>query len=1149
MVAATSHGDAEQVSGTAGARRVRGRDRLAAFVGRDRELRDGLAVIEDAAAGEGGLLLISGEPGIGKSRLADELGLRAREQGFAVAWGRCWEAGGAPAYWPWVQSLRAVMRGVGAEDLRAELGGAAAPIGQLLPELAPASPEASTQLAQDPEAARFRLFDSVAALLRLVARRQPVMVVLDDLQVADTPSLLLLRFVAALLDNDRILIVATYRDTDPTLGDVLAETVGELIRGRGVSRLALSGIAEGDVPRFVEAVTGVRPRDQLVRLVHQETEGNPLFLEEVARVLLEEGTLSSAVAVETTRLPVPRSVRDVITRRLRPFSDDSVSILRLASVLGREFSIDALSAIADMPVRNVLDLMQAPLQEQLLTEVPETRGRLRFGHVIIRECLYDEIPRALRQQLHRSALRVLELLYADDIEQHVSELAHHAYDGAGDEGHWAEAVSYSRRAGDRALTLLAYEEAARLQRQALDSLEQSRAGDPLLRCELLLALGDAQLRAGDEAGAKASFLEGAELARTLGRTDHLARAALGYAGRHAWGRAGADGQLVPLLEAAVAAVGDADSAHRSRLLARLAGALRDAHERQPRESYAEEAVAIARRLDDPATLGYALDGLFGATYRPDNPERRLSIGAEIVRLGRAASDREIQLWGHIDRVVSLFELGELQLVRDELAAASEVAGELRQPVMRWLAGGTAATLALAEGRLQEAESLTAATFDAGQRSRSSDALSCYTGQMFQLRREQGRLSEIQTLVERAAREFTWYPVFRCMLVALQLETGREWQARTEFEALSASGFEALPFDNYWVFNVSLLGELAHALRDDAAAAVLYEHLQPYAMRNTYAPPEACLGSVSRSLGLLAEALGRFDDAARHFENALAHNRRMGARLWFAHTEHDLALLFLRHFGPSERAHAREMLIDALQTCDDIGMPVLRSKITTLLGGAAPAARAAARDREPIAESGTLLLEGEYWTVAYAGRTVRLRDSKGMRILARLMSTPGRPHPSLDLERTGETGDQATAYAIAAGDAGEMLDDEARRAYRARITELRSAIDDAQSAGAADRAGALQEELVFITRELSRGLGLGGRARRAGSAAERARVNVTRAVKAAMQRISEVDPSLAAHLNATVRTGTVCVYAPDPRSPMEWTVVEARGQSRYRGRPS
>ena len=919
MVAATSDGNADQVSSAAGTRRTEGRDRLGALVGRDRELREGLVVIEDAAAGEGGLVLIAGEPGIGKSRLADEFAGRARERGFAVAWGRCWEAGGAPAYWPWVQSLRALIRGADIDDLRAQLGEAGAAIGQLLPELTVATHDTSTQPALDPEAARFRLFDSVTTLLLWFARRQPVMVVLDDLQVADTPSLLLLRFVAALIHSDPLVIVATYRDLDPLLGGALAETVSELIRGRGVSRLALSGIAEGDVPQFVEAVTGVRPLEQLARLVHQETEGNPLFLEEVARVLRDEGTLGSSFGVETARLPVPRSVRDVITRRLRALSHESVQILRLASVLGREFRIDALCALAAMPTRAVVELLQKPLDERLLTEVPETRGRLRFGHVIIREYLYDDIKRAERQQLHRDALKVLEALYGDEIEQHVSELAHHAYDGAGDEGHWDEAITYSRRAGDRALTLLAYEEAGRLQRQALDGLEQSGAADPIVRCELLIALGDAQGRAGDEAGAKTSFLQSAELAQTLGRADDLARAALGYAGRHAWGRAGSDGQLVPLLEAAVAAVGDGDSAFRSRLLARLAGALRDARERQPRESYAEEAVAIARRLDDPATIAYALDGLFGATYRPDNPEQRMRIGTEIVGLGKAAGDREIEVWGNLDRLVTHFELGELQEVRAAIAVVHGVAGELRQPEMRWLAGGSDAALALTEGRLHEAESLTTVTFDVGQRSRSSDALSCYTGQMFQLRREQGRLHETQPLVERAARELTWYPLFRCMLVAVHLEVGRDRQARTEFEALSASGFDALPFDNYWVFNMALLGELAHALRDAAAAAVLYEQLQPYALRNTFAPPEGCLGSVSRPLGLLAETLGRYDDARRHFEDGLAHNRRMGARLWVAHTQHEFARMLLQRYGPAERDRALTMLTEGLSACGEMGL--------------------------------------------------------------------------------------------------------------------------------------------------------------------------------------------------------------------------------------
>ncbi|MGH7685410.1 MAG: ATP-binding protein [Candidatus Dormibacteria bacterium] len=922
MVAA-SDGEADQVSGAVGTNRARGDAHLGGFVGRDRELNAGLTLIGAAASSAGQVLLICGEPGIGKSRLADELARSARDRGFQVAWGRCWEAGGAPAYWPWVQSLRSTLRTVNVNDLRAELGGVADAACQLLPELAGTERRASESLSQDPEAARFLLFDSVTAVLKYAAQRKPLMIVLDDLQVADTPSLLLLRFAAGLIDDDGVLIVATYRDIDPALGGALAETIGELMRRSTVTRLPLRGLAEADVPRFVEAVTGVLPRHQLARVVHRQTDGNPLFLTEVARVLLDEGSLAVDSTGEMARVPVPRTVRDVIARRLTALSDDSVHLLRLASVLGREFSIESLSVLAGLPLAEAIELLQRPLQEQLLTEVPESRVGLRFAHMVIRECLYDDIGRLHRAELHRRALHALEAQYGDDIEQHLSELAHHAYDGAGD-GHWDAAIRYAHRAGDRALSMLAYEEAARLQRQALDSLERSHATDPELRCELLMSHGDALARAGDEAGAKASFLQAADLARALGRSDHLAVAALGYAGRHAWGRASGDTQLVPLLEDALSAVGEADTVLRVRLLARLAGALRDRAELEPRESFAYEAVAIARRLDDPPTLAFALDGLHGAIYRPDNLDERHVIAAEIVKLGELTGDRETQLWGHLDRMLYSFELGDLTAVREELAAIADLAGELRQPVLRWLALGSSVALAMNEGRLVEAERLVEATLEAGERSRASDALSAYAGQMFLLRREQGRLREVEHLLHRGAQEYVWYRYFSVMLAVTHLELGRESQARQELNGLAADGFVGLNPDNYWVFNMTLLGELASALGEVGPAAALYEQLLPYARRFAHGPPEGGLGSVSRVLGLLAATLERHDDACRHLEDALAQHQGVGAVLWVAHTQHDLAVQLLPR-GTPERQRAQELLSDALRTCDEVGLTSLRKK--------------------------------------------------------------------------------------------------------------------------------------------------------------------------------------------------------------------------------
>lgn len=1117
------------------------------FFGRERELREALAVLDEALGGAGRLLLVSGEPGIGKSRMADELAAYARERGVLVAWGSCWEAGGAPAYWPWVQSLRSMIHHLDAGDLKAQMGSGAVHVAQLLPEVHGTLGDLPAPTELEPDAARFRLFDSATTFLKNAAGVRPLMLVLDDLQVADTPSLLLLRFVAGALGDDRILIVGTYRDTDLRPDHPLAAALTELTREHAVRRLALHGLAHTDVARMIAVTAGVAPQDSLVRAVHDETDGNPLFLGEVVRLLIEEGRLTASGSDAGPRVGMPRSVREVIGQRLKHLPPDCLDILRMASVLGREFSLDALSRLADLPFDEVLAALDEPLAARVISDVPGTRSRLRFSHAVIRECLYDDIGRARRAQLHRRAAQVLEAVYGEDAEAHLAELAHHFFEGAPG-GDPAKAIRYARAAGAKAASLLGYEEAVRLLDMALQALELSDEPDPTEECEVLLALGDARARAGDEAGSKHVLFRAADLARALGLREHLARAALGYGGRFIWLRAADDSRVIPLLEDALAAIGDGDSSLGAMIRARLAGALRDRASPEPRETLSREAVDMARRLGDALTLDYTLGGMWAALWKPDNPWERLAISNEILALGERAGDRERVLQGHQNRALVLFELGDIAALHRELDTVLHMAKQLRQPVQNWLPVGARALLALFEGRFADAEPLMAEAISLGGRSNRSDALAANTLHLFQLRREQGRLAEIEELMARSAREFTWYPMFRCALAVLLCDLGHTHAARGLFEELATADFAALPFDNEWLFSMSLLSEVASVLGDRHRAATLYEMLSPYAERNAFGALEGCTGSVARCLGLLAAVMERPDDAARHFEAAIEHNVRMGSRPWVARSQHSYALLLMRRDAPRDRPRAVELLVAARSTCEELGMLALGAAVTAALDGLGIAAVTvpAALDREhpsrqpgavsPAVEDGSFALEGEYWTVGYEGRRLRLRDSKGLRVLALLLANPGRPHPALDLERLGAFGDEQTARAVASGDAGEHIDDRARRAYRARLAELRVEMAEAEGRGQADQAGALQEEVDFIARELGHALGLGGRARHAGSVSERARLNVTRAVKSAMKRIATTDLGLAAHLEATIHTGTVCVYSPDPRSAVTWHVA-------------
>jgi predicted ATPase len=262
----------------------------------------------------------------------------------------------------------------------------------------------------------------------------------------------------------------------------LTIAVTELLREPVTQALQLYGLRRSDVARFIELVSGEAPNEDLVTTIHEETEGNPLFVGEIVRLLASEGRLHSA---DFSRVAIPQTVRDVIARRIGHLSDESNRVLNLASVLGREFSLDALTRMAEVTEERLFEILDEALHARVLSEVPGSVGRLRFAHVLIRDTLYEELTTVRRIGLHRRAREALEEVYGADPGAHLAELALHAAAG----GEFAEAVVYAQRAGDRALALLAYEEAARLYRTALEALESSPSVEASARCDLLLALG------------------------------------------------------------------------------------------------------------------------------------------------------------------------------------------------------------------------------------------------------------------------------------------------------------------------------------------------------------------------------------------------------------------------------------------------------------------------------------------------------------------------------------------------------------------------------------------------------------------------------------------------------------------------------------
>jgi DNA-binding SARP family transcriptional activator len=899
------------VSGADGA--AEAEEKRGAFVGREEELGELLRGLGDAFAGHGRVFLLEGEPGIGKSRLADELVRVARSRGATVLVGRSWEAGGAPAFWPWVQALRSYVRAADVEALRAELGTGAGELAQILPDLRELFTDLPQPVALESEGARFRLFDAVAEFLRNASKRRPIVLFLDDLHAADAPSLLLLQFLARVLASTGMVVVGAYRDVDPIPGQQLTALLAEVAREPVTRRLSLRGLSERDVAAYVESTASELASPTLVAAVHGETEGNPLFIGEIVRLLSVEGVPSESSG--TVPLSIPQTVRDVIARRLSHLSEECNHALRLASVLGREFALAALARMAGISEDDLLDALDEAAGARVVSDVPGDAGRLRFAHVLIRDALYDRIPAPRRVRLHLQVVDALEGLCGEDPGPYLAELAHHSIAG----NDVANGLLYARRAGDRALSLLAYEEAARLYRMALQALELYSASDETMRCHLLLSLGEAELRAGDGEAAKELFFEAAEIARRLALPRELARAAVGYGGQMVFGRAGSDARLVPLLEEGLAALGVDDVELRARLLARLAGALRDEHSRGRRDALSKEAVELARGTGNATALAYALNGRAAAIIAPDTVAEVLALGTELRAVGERAGDAEVIVQGLSHLIIAKLVGGDVSGADEDLALARAISEERGQPAHLWQVGEWRAVFALAGGRLSEGEELASEVLAVGERMHAGISTPVYLLQQYTLADFRGHLEEVESQIRELVVQYPARPVFRCAVAYLEARLKRFSAARRTLEELARDDVSALPFDQEWLFAMSFLGETSALVADTESAPVLYRLLAPWAALNAVDVAEGIRGAVPRYLGLLATTMERWSDAERHFEDALAANERMGFRPWLARTHDDYARMLLARDRSGDRGRAGKLLEAAIETYRELGM--------------------------------------------------------------------------------------------------------------------------------------------------------------------------------------------------------------------------------------
>jgi DNA-binding CsgD family transcriptional regulator len=904
------------------------------FVGRAAELAELRAAFERAAAGRTQVVLLVGEPGIGKTRLLEECFASLEPAAAHVSWGACHEWEGSPPYWPWMPAFRTLLDapGADADNLRTDLGPAAVEIAQLLPEVRERWPDLPALQPLPPNAARFRLFEALAGWLSRAAARRPLLLILDDLHWADAASLLLLEFVAREVRTAPLLLVGTYRNVELRRRHPLADTLSELARESRCLRLPLSRLPKDMVGAYLTETAGSTPRAALLDAVYAETEGNPFFMTEIARLLIAEGGFNAEHGAPM-RVRLPESVREVIGRRLNRLSDACTATLGIAAVLGREFELALLARVSETSADELLTRLDAALSARLLDEGAQL-GHFRFSHALIQETLYDELSVAQRGRLHRRVAEELETLGTDE---RLDALAYHCGRAAA-LGLADKAVEYSVRAAERATAQYAWEGAVAHYERALEALELLSPRDERRRGELLLALGAAQWRAGDSRAAQTASRAAAQIARDIGDVELLARAAFTNAGGGS-GFTFSDAATVELLEAALDALSRDDSLLRAQLLARLANFLdsgQDAVER--RERLAAEALAMAQRLRDPSTLVYAHSIQYGAHTGVDDLPKRLTITAEFLETARLSGDIMMMTLSHHYRVMALLEAGCVPDARRQHEQIIPLAAIHSGRSGQWGILIFTTIVELIAGRFDVAERLAEEALSLGLAA-APFAGAAYATYMRVIRKEQDRLQDVEHLLNQHLGADPQDDAFwRAALAGLHSCCGRPEYGRQLFDALAVDDFGAIQRNGYWLVTLACLVETCVELGDVVRGATLRRLLDPYVARYVSSPesPWIVYGSVAHYLGQLATLLDDDGAAERYFATALALHERLESPPYISHTRYAWAALLAKRGVSDDADRAREMASQALTTAEELGMTRLARLARALLASLAAA---------------------------------------------------------------------------------------------------------------------------------------------------------------------------------------------------------------------
>lgn len=874
------------------------------FVGRPDELAAVRRAWDTAVAREGKLLVVAGEPGVGKTRCCREFALAVRAEGAVVLHGSCAEQAGF-AFQPFVQALRHCLTSVA--DARAVLGTGAAHLTRMVPEIEAHLPGVSAPPPTDAETGRHLLFEAVLGWLVELTRHAPVLFVIDDLSWADDASISMLRHAVARIATERILIVATYRPADATrhARQFLHEHRDTVVR------IDLGGLGDEQARDFAERLLAGRldaeGRD-LVASVSRSVGGNPLYLGEMiphlsARAELErKGPDAWTAGARHDPLAVPTAVDDVISDRIDRLADTTRRLLGVASVIGPSFAPELLIELIDASPLAIVTALDEAVDAALVHPV-DGDDRYEFTHAIYHDLLYAGLPPLRRAVEHHRVGEAIERVYASQLEPWLELLAYQ-FERANSDDDRQRAIVYLRAAAAQAQARLANDQAAALYRRAIQLAAQVAPPDPRLRCELLIDLGNAERRAGQPA-ARRTLLEAVDGALELSDGDSAARAALGAGRGGIFGLAGAiDAERVAVLRRTLDLVGPARTGQRARVLAALSAELLFDEDPSAAERASDEALEIAREVADPATIVTVVSLRMVALWRPDKVRERLCLGAELDAIReQAGTQRSGQFLNAMTQYCqAAMEGGELELADRLLGWLEETSAQLRQPTTVGYAKLRLASRASIAGRLEEAERLARAAYQLCEQAGQPDAEAFYAGNLFSIRLHQGRCGEVIGEVERCAEMFPGIRAFVGAAAVCAAETGDLERCRARLGEL-ATDLDGIRFDLNWLPAIAMAAHASAELRDEARATRIRRLLLPY--RNLFIDnASAFYGSVEHYVGMVSGALGDWASVDEAFTAALAAHEALQSPPLLARTQLEYArALSLREAAPVERVVA------------------------------------------------------------------------------------------------------------------------------------------------------------------------------------------------------------------------------------------------------